>query len=541
MTTSSITARANVQRFLIHFIVFSMVAAFAMESGAATKAPATADKSHACTALKELKPFGFDVEIKSATYNAAGPIPTAPFQPAFAGQLSAYCRVDGVIDARIGHDGKPYGIGFAIALPENWNGRFLMQGGGGLNGNVGFPLGANAAGDSPALQRGFAVISTDSGHTGAGGFDASFFGDQEATLNFLYQAVGKVAQVGKQIVATYYGKNAAHSYFMGCSTGGREAMLMTQRYPRFFDGVVAGAPAMRTSFSNLADRWVAVALNEVAPKDEQGKSQLSRALSDSDRKLVIDSLLKACDAKDGIADGIISDPRGCGFDPMELACKGQKTDSCLTREQAAAIKKGFSGPKDSRGFQVYPGFWFDTGIADKQGIPGLLNPGPSPVGGPSPSVAMDIDRESVVAASPSAAAGDTASWTQLNTFSEHGGKLIFYHGVSDPWFSAQDTNRYYEQLVSDNGGIEAVSKWSRLFLVPGMGHCGGGSAALDHFDMIVPIVNWVEKNEAPESVTTTGRAFPNRSRPLCPVPQHAHYKGSGDSEKAESFECRNPT
>jgi feruloyl esterase len=448
--------------------------------------------------------------------------------------------VDGVIDERVGHDGRPYAIGFAVALPVSWNGRFLMQGGGGLNGNVAVPLGSVAAGDVSALERGFAVVTTDSGHQSGAVFDAGFLGDQEAALNFLYESVGKVAQVGKQIVSAHYGRAAAHSYFVGCSTGGREAMLMSQRYPRFFDGIVAGAPAMRTSFSNLADKWVTVALNQVAPKDEQGRPQSIHALSESDKKLVIDSVLKSCDALDGVRDGMIFDPSGCRFDPADLVCKGSKTDSCLTAAQAAALKKGFAGPKDSRGVQVYPGFWFDTGIA-AQGIPaGLLNPGPSPVAGPVFATEMNMDKEAIGAASPIAAIGDTAHWTQLNTFSEHGGKLIFFHGVSDPWFSAQDTVRYYEELVANNGGPEAVSKWSRLFLVPGMGHCAGGPATLDHFDLIDPIVKWVEQGEAPPSVPATGMDFPGRSRPLCPYPKHTHYKGKGDSERAENFECRGP-
>ncbi|HEX6507207.1 MAG TPA: tannase/feruloyl esterase family alpha/beta hydrolase, partial [Chloroflexota bacterium] len=136
------------------------------------------------------------------------------------------------------------------------------------------------------------------------------------------------------------------------------------------------------------------------------------------------------------------------------------------------------------------------------------------------------------------ALGDTANWTLLNTFSGHGGKLIFFHGVSDPWFSAQDTVRYYEQLAQSNGGPAAVAEWSRLFLVPGMGHCGGGSAALDHFDLLDPIVDWVEKGRAPQAVLATGKAFPKRGRPLCPYPQHAHYKGSGAPEDAGSFACR---
>jgi len=497
-----------------------------------------ADNPKACTALTSLQVPGFDVTVKAAAIVPAGPTPAVPFAPTFNVTLPAYCRVDGAIDERVGHDGKPYAIGFALAMPENWNGRFLMQGGGGLNGSVGMPLGYVAAGGAPALSRGFAVVTTDSGHEGTGVFDASFFGDQEAALNFLYQAVGKVAQVGKQIVTAYYGHGAAHSYFMGCSTGGREAMLMSQRYPRLFDGIVAGAPAMRTNFSNLADKWITVQLNEVAPKDEQGRPQASQALSVTDKKLVVDSLLKTCDANDGAADGMIFDPRGCHFDPASLVCKGPKTDACLTAEQATALQKGFGGPKDSRGVQVYPGFWFDTGITATQPIPGLLNPGPSPVSGPVFATEMDVDKEAWAARNPVSALGDTASWTELNTFYEHGGKLIFFHGVSDPWFSAQDTVRYYEQLAADNGGGEAVSRWSRLFLVPGMGHCGGGTATLDRFDLIDPIVSWVEKGEAPQAVVATGSAYPQRSRPLCAYPKHAHYKGKGNIERAESFECR---
>ncbi len=138
---------------------------------------------------------------------------------------------------------------------------------------------------------------------------------------------------------------------------------------------------------------------------------------------------------------------------------------------------------------------------------------------------MDVDRESLVAANPIAAVGDSAHWTQLNSFSDHGGKIIYYHGVSDPWFSAQDTTRYFEQMNADNGGTTSRRSGAGFYLVPGMGHCGGGEATLDRFDLLDPIVNWVEKGVAPEAVTATGRAFPKRSRPLCPFPKHAHYKG----------------
>ena len=253
---------------------------------------------------------------------------------------------------------------------------------------------------------------------------------------------------------------------------------------------------------------------------------------------MIDGLLKQCDAIDGVADKMISNTVGCTSDPLSVACSATKKEACISPEKARAIKLGFAGPKNSLGMPVYPGFWFDTGIAETRGIPGLLNPGNHPIVGKITNTDMNVDQEALAASTPAAFVGDSAYWTLLNTFSNNGGKLIFYHGVSDPWFSAQETARYYDQLVNDNGGEEKVSQWSRFFLVPGMGHCGGGSAALDHFDMIDPIVEWVEKNKAPERITVTGNAFANRSRPLCPYPAYAHYTGAGDSEKAENFVCR---
>lgn len=523
------------QKNIIKISGIFLLASLASSCSVTDKNPSTA--SYPCSQLTAFTADA-DVVIKKAALIPAGPVPAVPYQRPYAGTLQTYCRVDGVIDERVGEGGKSYGIGFAIAMPQQWNGRFMMQGGGGLNGVVAEPLGSSAAGDETALQRGFAVVTTDTGHQSDQGFDASFFNDQEATLNFLYQAIGKVAVTAKQIVTRYYGRAPEHSYYMGCSTGGREAMLMSQRYPRLFDGIVAGAPAMRTSFSNLADKWVVVSLNQTAPKDSQGNPITERALSEKDKALVMDSLLKRCDALDGVADNMIFNTRGCGFDPMSLVCKGQKNDACLTPAQATAIKKGFAGPKDSRGVQVYPGFWFDTGIADTQGLPGLLNPGFHPVNGKVNQTEMNIDEEAIKAATPAAFVGDSAHWTLLNSFYGNGGKLIFYHGVSDPWFSAQETARYYDQLVKDNGGKEKVSQWSRLFLVPGMGHCGGGSAALDHLNMIDPIVDWVEQNKAPDQITVTGAAFPERSRPLCPYPAYAHYTGRGDPEKAANYECR---
>jgi feruloyl esterase len=218
-----------------------------------------------CVALLGMNVPGMNLTLTQAQRVAAGPLQAAPGEPRGPGAtLPEHCRVEGVIDARTGVDGKPYGIGFALALPTVWNGRFLFQGGGGLNGSIRPPVGGVAAGDTPALARGFAVVSTDSGHKGAG-FDASFMADQEALLNFLYQSTDKVTQAAKQLVALHYGRRPDRSYFAGCSTGGREAMIQTQRFPKAFDGVIAGAPAMRTNYSNIGVRWVATQLNTVAP------------------------------------------------------------------------------------------------------------------------------------------------------------------------------------------------------------------------------------------------------------------------------------
>ncbi|RPI60398.1 MAG: tannase/feruloyl esterase family alpha/beta hydrolase, partial [Lysobacterales bacterium] len=417
-------------------------------------------------------------------------------------------------------------------------GQFLFQGGGGLNGSVAPPLGGGAAGGTPALARRFAVVTTDTGHQGAA-FDGSFFADQEAALNFLWLANGKVTVAAKALIDAYYREPAEHSYFVGCSTGGREAMIMSQRYPTYFDGLVSGAPAMRTGLSNLGMRSVSVALSTAAQRDANGAVVPGSALSETDKTLLVDSLLKTCDADDGLADGLIFDPLRCDFDPNALVCSGAKNDSCLSPVQASAVKRALSGPRTASGRQVYPGYLYDTGITTTaQGaIPGVLNGAASPVGPRVPPTSQDVDAEAAQVLREPSTLGDTASWANLSTFSGHGGKLLFYHGVSDPWFSSLDTVRYYDELAAASGGLDAARGWSRLFLVPGMGHCGGGSS-VDQFDMLSAIVEWVEEDRAPDSVVATGNAFPGRSRPLCPHPQTTHYKGSGNPEDAANFECR---
>ena len=361
-------------------------------------------------------------------------------------------------------------------MPEKWNGDFLMQGGGGANGIVQPPLGQNATGGNPALMRGFAVVSTDTGHKSHGGpFDFNFTKDQQAYLDFAYLANAEVAAVAKQLIAQHYGKPAAFSYFVGCSTGGREGMILSQRYPTAFNGIISGAPAMRTGLSNLAiGKWIPVAFNQIAPKDANGKPVIAQAITDSDRKLIMDALMKRCDAKDGVADGMISDPLACDFDPATLACSEGRSDGCLPPAKVAAIKKAFAGPKTPQGVQVYPAFLYDAGIAAPGPIRGILAPGPGIFGPATTAMEVDVAAEALAGVQPLV---DSTS-TNLTTFSANGGKLIFYHGDSDPWFSALDTHRYYTEMVAANGGPDAVST-------------GAGSTSSRAWDIAAAVRDWI--------------------------------------------------
>src|SRR6516164_2248281 len=305
---------------------------------------AYAQTSSKCADLAQFTIPGVPMVItKAATIPASSARGAATAETsATSASIPSHCQADGMINERTGADGKTYGIGFSLALPDNWNNRFLFQGGGGYNGSVRPPVGTAAAGDNPGLARGFAVASTDSGHKGTT-FDRTYDVDQQASLDFAQVAVDRVAELAKQIIAHYYGQSARYSYFAGCSTGGREAMLMTQRYPAEFDGVISGDPAIRTGFSRIGNNWSAVAFNQIAPKDDTGRAQPSKVFSESDIKLIVNGILNACDANDGLKDGMVFNTRACNFDPEVLTCKAGKNDSCLSSQQVGAIKKAFAG------------------------------------------------------------------------------------------------------------------------------------------------------------------------------------------------------
>jgi feruloyl esterase len=479
-------------------------------------------QSSRCADLASISIPGFVVKItKAASVSADATLP-------------AHCLIEGDINPRVGFGGKPYALGFALSLPDVWNGRFLYQGGGGYDGVMRPPIGPQNGGP-PALARGFAVVFTDSGHKGG---TPAFMEDQQATLDFAQESVGKVTQVAKKIIETYYSRPPQYSYFTGCSNGGREAMLAAQRYPTMFDGIVASDPGMRSENTRFAAAWTQLVFEAAAPKDATGKPQLDKLYSDADRRLVSARILEACDDLDGLKDGLIFNASACRFDPATLICKGRKTDTCLTKAQVEAIKAAIAGPKTRGGIPVYSRFAYDPNLVVSRFMPSA----PTPAQG-QPFPTFEVDQAVAnIALDGAWQLVATAGWTNYSTFFGHGGKLIFTSGLSDPAFSAFDTVDYYERALQANGGPVAARASTRLFLIPGRGHCGSGTGTtLNQFDTLDAVVNWVEKGLAPEFIVANVSNASGQQRPLCAWPAYAHYNGMGDPKDAANFECRQPT
>lgn len=474
------------------------------------------------------------------------------------GPLPSFCKVTGIIRGRTGADGKHYGIRFELRLPAAaaWNRKFYFQGGGGLDGNLSPAIGITGRGMPTALDRGYAVVSDDGGHAGA--MDSSFGLEQQARLDYAFESTPETARVARQLIAVYYGKPPAHSYFVGCSNGGREAMMDVERNPLDFDGAIAGDPGFRLTHAAIAEAWDTQAFLAAAPKDSEGQPILSKTFSSADLKLVADAVLAKCDALDGLKDGEINNMAACKFSPSELTCKGAKSDHCLSPAQVKALERSFGGAHDSTGNALYFSWPYDAGIADigwrmwklgtsETAVPNALN---ATLGAMSlrdyfvhPHVdgltALNLDFDRAAAETDQTARINDAVSTDLSTFAARGGKLIIYEGLSDPVFSANDIIDYYRRLESDNGGGEKSASFARLFLIPGMAHCGGGPAT-DQFDALTALEKWVEHGQAPQSIVAKGAAFPGRTRPLCPYPLYASYNGSGDSQDASSFTCKSP-
>jgi pimeloyl-ACP methyl ester carboxylesterase len=474
--------------------------------------------------------------------------------------LPGHCVVIGSIGARTGTDGKPYATGIELSLPDNWNGRFLYLGGGGNDGSLAnTSLSSSISGGTPSpLGQGYAVVSTDAGHKGG---SATFALDPQARIDHAYASHDKAAVSAKELIRQRYGKKPDYSYFSGCSGGGRQGMMFSQRFPDYFDGITAGAPAMRVSSgATVAAMWNNLKLTNIAPQDRAGNPILSQALSNSDLNLVADAINAACDAADGAVDGMVANTKACQFDPAVLQCSGAKTDSCISAAQVGALKDVFGGPKTSGGVSLYAGQPWDPGIRDggwRTWVLGTSNTAtpnsfynvlmldalrhefftPAEPGFDALAFNFDTDPARMAAFS---AVYDTYADDKLAAYKARGGKLLFIHGMADAIFSANDTVDYYERLAAHNGGLAATQSFARTFLVPGMAHCSGGPAT-DTFDSLQTMVDWVEKGIAPETIAArakpTNAYFPNRTRSLCAYPKFAKYKGTGSLEDAANFSC----
>jgi feruloyl esterase len=523
-------------------------------SDTATVAGAVAGEwAQRCQALRSFRlPQLVIQEVRIVPGGPVGPPPDEAPAPAPGTMIPEHCLFIATLHPRTGAQGQRLGIGIEVRMPVKWNGRFAFEGGGGLDGIL-RPSYGSVWGTirPPALARGFAVASTDGGHRSGSMEDPRFALDQQARIDYSYNAVDKATLIAKEVIGRFYRHAPRHSYFVGCSNGGRQAMMVAERMPLAYDGVVSGDPSFRLTSVNVDEAWNEIVLARAAPKDAEGRPILSRALSEADLALVAKAVVKECDGLDGLVDGIINDYRACHFDPAVLTCRGTKTPQCLTATQVTALKALMAGPHDSHGRPLYAAFPYDAGIADPAfyrmhfgtSPNGVLNSADAVLGfgsmryltmtPPDPSfdpMKFDFDRDPQRFVEMSKVVDANLSY--LESFARHG-KLLLYHGISDQGLSPLDTAAWYDRLQAANGGH--VRDWARLFLVPGMTHCNGGPAT-DRFDMLTAIQDWVEKDRAPDRIIARGKAFPGVTRPLCPYPTIARYKG-GDPKSEKSFAC----
>jgi feruloyl esterase len=526
-----------------------------------------------CEALAANPALFANTLITASTTVAAGGVMLAG-QP-----VPEHCLVKGKMFERVSPvDGKTYSIQFEMRLPKNWNGRFWHQGNGGIDGAVVTAAGTFGGGPTTgALLQGFAVLSSDAGHSNAQGGPA--FGlDPQARLDYGYQAVGKLTPMAKQLIAAAYGKGPDRSYFGGCSNGGRHTLIAAARYSNEYDGYLAGAPGFNLPLAALANIFGAQRYATVATGDPATPPGLESAFTTAERKTLANAVLARCDALDGVADGLIQDTARCQkrFDLMRdvPTCAGARDGTCLSQAQKIAIAPIFSGATTSNGTSFYASFPYDSGVGgggipfweftaplalDSGAVGAIFKVPPAPAAlsnGPNFSLTSNVDTLLAELFATDGTYTESAmsfmtppNSTHLANVWRRGAKMLVYHGVSDPIFSIDDTKRWVSGVERHTPGD--ASDFLRLYPVPGMGHCSGGPAA-DQADFITPLVAWVEQGRAPGSIVASARGpgnvggvnaevpadwAANRTRPLCPWPSVARYVGRGDAESAASFKC----
>ena len=516
--------------------------------GAPTAPPIQA--AGACAGIGEA-----DLGLPHTTITVAEAV-TPPFTPpetfssrGFTVDDVSFCRVAGTSRPEAGSE-----IRFEVWLPpaDAWNGRFQGIGSGGSAGAIRYPQLA------AAMRGGYAAVATDNGHTSTSGFDGSWsLGHPARLVDFGYRAQHEATVAGKAVTGAYYGRPADHSYFVGCSQGGHHALMEAQRYPDDYDGIVAGAPANYWIGLMTGELWAGLATTKTPGQD----------LPREKLPLLGAAVLEACDAIDGLGDGLIDDPRACDFDPGVLECAGADGADCLTTGQVAAARAIYAGPvRPSTGEQIFPGYppgseWFEA--PDGRGgwgryWSGIERPGGSTADfmrysvfedGDYDITGFDFDDDWVLANTrPLGAGADDTLGSALNAvdadlsaFQARGGKLISYHGWADALITGLYAVEYYESVVAEQGGLEETADFYRLFMAPGVAHCRGGPGP-DRFDAVTALERWVEDGVAPDRMVASkvvgGEV--TRTRPLCPYPQVARYAGSGSIDDADNFACVAP-
>src|SRR5579871_1787976 len=463
--------------------------------------------------------------------------------------LPAFCRV--VAEAKPTSDSD---IKLEVWLPvSGWNGKLEGIGVGGFAGSI------DNIQLATSVKAGYAATATDTGHTGSSPVDAAWaMGHPEKIIDYGHRGIHEMTRVAKTVIAAYYSKPPQHSYFAGCSGGGREGLIEAQRYPDDYDGILAGAPA--NDFTSLLASFA---------YDMQVLTMDSASFIPPAKIPTIAAAVNAaCDEADGVHDGILNDPRQCHFDPATIQCKAEDSDKCLTAAQVATLKKLYAGTPDSSGHVIFPGYL--PGAEEGQGGWALWITGPAPAKSLMSAFAngffsdfvyekadWDLKTFSVdaglKAATEKTAQALNATDPDLKAFQARGGKLILYHGWNDPAISALNTINYYESVIQKMGQKE-VDSFARLYMVPGMQHCEGGPGA-DSFGQVgelkfddpthsvdAALERWVEKGKAPGEIIASKAASKDSdkegmTRPLCPYPQAAKYKGSGATNDAGSFVC----
>jgi Tannase and feruloyl esterase len=503
-----------------------------------------------CESLSSLKLP--DTTITSAQLVGAGAFEApAGTSPAIFKELPAFCRVTAEIKPA-----KESDVKLEVWMPASgWNGKFDGVGNGGFAGSITYP------GLAAAVKAGYAAASTDTGHTGGPTSASWALGKEQLIVDFGYRAIHEMTVKAKAIVQAFYGAKPKYSYFGSCSNGGRQALMEAQRFPEDYDGIIAGAPANYWTHLLVAGVWdLQATLGDPASYISPAKIPAISA-----------AVLKACDAQDGLTDGLVSDPQSCRFDPATIQCQNGDADTCLTIPQVAALKKLYAGPKSSESQQIFPGRvpggeegpggWSAWITGAKPGT-GLMyqfttNFFPNMVFDDINWSFKTFNFDSSVKYTDDAQAGNlNANDPNLQVFEKRGGKLIIYHGWSDAAISAFNTVDYYNRMIATMGAKDAAS-FVRVFMAPGMQHCGGGpgpnsfgqagpgtGTADPQHNIYSALEQWVEKGIAPERLVAAkyvndmnpaqGVKF---TRPLCPFPQTAHYKGSGDPNDEANFVC----